>query len=65
MTPKCHVRFGERGRETRLVRARQVRSAPTPFSPLLSNILLTPFDREMRGRGYQLTRYADGTPVQA
>lgn len=28
-------------------------------SPLLSNILLTPFDREMRGRGYRLTRYAD------
>jgi len=28
-------------------------------SPLLSNILLTPFDREMRGRGYQLTRFAD------
>jgi len=28
-------------------------------SPLLSNILLTPFDREMRHRGYQLTRYAD------
>ena len=28
-------------------------------SPLLSNILLTPFDREMRMRGYQLTRYAD------
>ena len=28
-------------------------------SPLLSNILLTPFDREMRRRGYQLTRYAD------
>src|ERR1700739_470838 len=28
-------------------------------SPLLSNILLTPFDREMRKRGYQLTRYAD------
>lgn len=28
-------------------------------SPLLSNILLTPFDREMRYRGYQLTRYAD------
>ena len=25
-------------------------------SPLLSNILLTPFDREMRRRGYQLTR---------
>jgi RNA-directed DNA polymerase len=28
-------------------------------SPLLSNILLTPFDREMRLSGYQLTRYAD------
>jgi RNA-directed DNA polymerase len=28
-------------------------------SPLLSNILLTLFDREMRRRGYQLTRYAD------
>jgi len=28
-------------------------------SPQLSNILLTPFDREMRLRGYQLTRYAD------
>lgn len=28
-------------------------------SPLLSNILLTPFDREMRRKGYNLTRYAD------
>jgi group II intron reverse transcriptase/maturase len=28
-------------------------------SPLLSNLLLTPFDREMRRKGYQLTRYAD------
>jgi retron-type reverse transcriptase len=28
-------------------------------SPLVSNILLTPFDREMRRRDYQLTRYAD------
>src|SRR5258708_27152527 len=28
-------------------------------SPLLSNILLTPFDREMRRKGYQLTRFAD------
>ena len=28
-------------------------------SPLLSNVLLTPFDWEMRERGYQLTRYAD------
>jgi RNA-directed DNA polymerase len=29
------------------------------LSPLLSNILLTPFDQEMRRRGYRLTRYAD------
>jgi RNA-directed DNA polymerase len=29
------------------------------ISPLLSNILLTPFDREMRLRGYQLRRFAD------
>jgi RNA-directed DNA polymerase len=28
-------------------------------SPLLSNILLTPFDQEMRRRGFQLTRFAD------
>ena len=29
------------------------------ISPLLSNILLTPFDKEMRQKGYQLTRWAD------
>jgi RNA-directed DNA polymerase len=28
-------------------------------SPLLSNILLTPFDQEMRSKGFQLTRSAD------
>jgi group II intron reverse transcriptase/maturase len=28
-------------------------------SPLLSNVLLTPFDREMRQKGYLLTRYSD------
>jgi RNA-directed DNA polymerase len=28
-------------------------------SPLLSNILLTPFDKEMRRKGYLLTRWAD------
>ena len=32
-------------------------------SPLLSNILLTPFDQEMRRRGYRLTRYADAWVV--
>jgi len=29
------------------------------ISPLLSNILLTPFDKEMRRQGYLLTRWAD------
>lgn len=29
------------------------------LSPLISNILLTPFDWEMRRRGYRLTRYSD------
>jgi RNA-directed DNA polymerase len=29
------------------------------ISPLLSNILLTPFDKEMRHKGYRLTRWAD------
>src|SRR5437870_1925923 len=34
-------------------------------SPALSNVLLTPFDREMRLGGYQLTSYADGTAVNS
>ena len=34
-------------------------------SPLLSNILLTPFDQEMRRKGYQLTRYADDCAPRA
>lgn len=29
------------------------------LSPLLSNILLTPFDKEMRRKGYCVTRFAD------
>ncbi len=33
------------------------------ISPLLSNLLLTPFDKEMRRRGYRLTRYADDWAV--
>jgi RNA-directed DNA polymerase len=35
------------------------------ISPLLSNILLTPFDQEMRRRGYRLTRYADDCAPRA
>jgi hypothetical protein len=34
-------------------------------SPLWSNIFLTPFDRQMTLAGFCLTRWADGTPVQA
>ena len=30
VTGNCHARFGERGRETRLLRDGKVRSAPTP-----------------------------------
>src|SRR6266568_4692541 len=40
MTRNGHVRFGERGRETRLSQGRKVRSAPTLLSPLLANIAL-------------------------
>jgi RNA-directed DNA polymerase len=34
-------------------------------NPLWSNIFLTPFDRAMTAAGFRLTRWADGTPVQA
>jgi RNA-directed DNA polymerase len=48
MTLTCHVRFGERGRETRLVRARQVRSAPTPCSPVIANLALDGLEARLR-----------------
>lgn len=35
-----HASFGERGRETRMLRDMKVRSAPTPLSPLLMNVAL-------------------------
>jgi len=40
---------------------RTVRGVPQGgvVSPLMSNILLTPFDREMGRKGYRLTRFAD------
>jgi group II intron reverse transcriptase/maturase len=34
-----------------------------PLSPLLSNIMLTDFDREMERRGHRLVRYADDANV--
>ncbi len=44
MTRNGHVRFGERGRETRLPQGRKVRSAPTLFSPILANAYLHELD---------------------
>src|SRR5437667_1226070 len=44
MTRNGHVRFGERSRETRSSRGEKVRSAPTLFSPMLSNIYLNKLD---------------------
>jgi RNA-directed DNA polymerase len=37
----------------------------SPLSPLLSNLLLDEFDKELERRGHRFCRYADGTPVQA
>lgn len=36
-----------------------------PLSPLLANIMLDDFDRELEQRGHRFVRYTDGTPVQA
>src|SRR6266566_6543158 len=68
MTRNGHVRFGERGRETRLSQGRKVRSAPTLFSPLLANIALHGMEEALgvkhRKRGEldstrAVVRYAD------
>src|SRR6266496_5187340 len=66
MTRNGHVRFGERGRETRLPQGRKVRSAPTLFSPLLANIALQGMEEAVlskRNRKHVeqpiLIRYAD------
>ncbi len=48
MTRNGHVRFGERGRETRLSQDRKVRSAPTLFSPLLANIAMHGMETAVR-----------------
>jgi RNA-directed DNA polymerase len=72
MTPTCHVRFGERGRETRLVRARQVRSAPTPCSPVISNMVLDGLEAVVQGGSWHrrvhninYVRWADDFSVTA
>lgn len=67
MTRKCHVRFGERDRETQPVQTDKVRPVPTPFSPVLANLYLHyVFDlwahrwRKRNARGdVILVRYAD------
>jgi RNA-directed DNA polymerase len=45
--------------EGRRLRTEQGTPQGGVVSPMLSNILLTPFDREMRRKGYRLTRFAD------
>jgi len=42
-------------------RERTLRGVPQggPLSPLLANIMLTPLDRELEGRGLRFARYAD------
>src|SRR3954471_23588393 len=53
--PQAHLKTKERTLQT----AEITFCVRGVVSPLLSNILLTPFDQEMRRKGYQLTRYAD------
>src|SRR6266496_4971068 len=76
MTRNGHVRFGERGRETRLPQGRKVRSAPTLFSPVLANMTLDGLERRLRERFPKTTvkgiaakvnfvRYADDFIVTA
>ena len=55
---KAMLKAGSYG-EGRLFPAERGTPQGSVVSPLLSNILLTPFDREMRLKGYQLTRFAD------
>ena len=69
VTRECHAQFGERDRETRLLRRRKVRSVPTPLSPAIANMaldglsqqLLERFPRSKRGNSpkVNLARYAD------
>src|SRR5436309_3453284 len=67
MTRNCHVRFGERSRETHSPRDEKVRSAPTLCSPLLMNVALHGMETMLR-QGYPIrnavekplfVRYAD------
>src|SRR6266699_1293278 len=48
VTRECHAQFGERDRETRLLRSRKVRSVPTPRSPVLANMTLDGLEKVLR-----------------
>ncbi len=76
VTRECHAQFGERDRETRLLRRRKVRSVPTPLSPVLANMTLDGLERRLRERFPKTTvkgiaakvnfvRYADDFIVTA
>jgi hypothetical protein len=67
---KYHAQFGERDRETRLLRGRKVRSVPTPRSPVLANLALDGLEAKLREKypkasnasrkaKVNLVRYAD------
>jgi hypothetical protein len=45
---KYHAQFGERDRETHLLRERKVRSVPTPRSPVLANMTLDGLEKKLR-----------------
>src|SRR3954453_4282419 len=56
---RAMLKAGSYGKGRRLFPSERGTPQGSVVSPLLSNILLTPFDREMRRKGYQLTRFAD------
>src|SRR3954465_8748605 len=56
---RAMLKAGSYGQGQRLFPSERGTPQGSVVSPLLSNILLTPFDREMRRKGYQLTRFAD------
>ena len=56
---KAMLKAGSCGRGRRLYPTERGTPQGGVVSPVLSNILLTPFDREMRRKGYRITRYAD------
>src|SRR3954471_8533931 len=56
---RAMLKAGSYGKGRRLFPSERGTPQGSVVSPLLSNILLTPFDREIRSKGFQLTRFAD------